>query len=469
MRVSAFLALLFLLLAFQTLSVWAAPQALQSLIDATPVGGVLRLAPGEYAAPVVISRSITLDGIGRAVLCGDGRSTVLTLRTNGATVKGLTLTGSGESHDRMDAGILVQGDGNRIENNVLEDVFFGIHVKQGNDNRIIGNRITGKDLPLGLRGDGLRLWNSRRNLIQGNRIQRVRDLTFANSPENTIVGNTLKDGRQAMEFIFSPDSRVEDNDLEQVGSGIVVLYSPRLRIRGNRIAHAWDGGGSGLAFKESGDALVENNRVIHCAVGLSANSPLGDASILTIKGNDFAHNVTGLYFYGEAGGHRILANRFEHNFIQVGVSAVGVGSANVWRDNYWSDYQGFDHDGDGIGDTPHEIYLYADRIWMETPMASFFRGSPALELLDFLERLAPFSSPAMILRDPRPKMRREQQEDGVRPYRNSDRRGLCQTVRKSPILPRHILGVVAGVFGGLCEIPLLSFPSSEATCHRKLH
>jgi hypothetical protein len=29
---------------------------------------------------------------------------------------------------------------------------------------------------------------------------------------------------------------------------------------------------------------------------------------------------------------------------------------------------------------------------METPMATFFRNSPVLEMLDFLERLAPFST-----------------------------------------------------------------------------
>ena len=33
-----------------------------------------------------------------------------------------------------------------------------------------------------------------------------------------------------------------------------------------------------------------------------------------------------------------------------------------------------------------------------------FANSPALELLDFLERLAPFSSPSLILRDPAPRM-----------------------------------------------------------------
>ncbi len=46
-----------------------------------------------------------------------------------------------------------------------------------------------------------------------------------------------------------------------------------------------------------------------------------------------------------------------------------------------------------------------DRIWMEAPMATFFRISPVLELLDFLERLAPFSTPHRVLQDPVPKIR----------------------------------------------------------------
>jgi nitrous oxidase accessory protein len=41
---------------------------------------------------------------------------------------------------------------------------------------------------------------------------------------------------------------------------------------------------------------------------------------------------------------------------------------------------------------------------METPAARFFRNSPVLELLDFLERLAPFSAPSLILRDPAPRI-----------------------------------------------------------------
>ncbi|RLJ68165.1 nitrous oxide reductase family maturation protein NosD [Sulfurisoma sediminicola] len=396
---------LFWLMFFCALPALAAPQPLQALIDATPAGGTLRLAPGRYAGPVVIARPMTLDGQGKARIDGSGRGTVLAVRAGGVTVRGLTVAGSGESHDSIDAGILIEGDDNLIESNTLEDVLFGLHVRQGNRNRILHNRVTGKDKPLGLRGDAIRLWNSRHNLIEGNVFERARDLTFANSPDNRIAGNRFHDGRYGMHIVFSPRLVVEGNRLEHTGTGIIVLYSPDLTVRGNLVAHAMAGGGGGVVFKESDDALVENNEIIHCAVGLQVDAPPQPIGVLTVRGNRFAHNVIGAFFYGESGGHRFEHNRFEHNLTQVGVSAVGTGSANVWRGNTWSDYQGFDRDHDGIGDTPHEIWLFADRIWMETPMTAFFRNSPALELLDFLERLAPFSTPHLLLRDAAPRMR----------------------------------------------------------------
>lgn len=383
----------------------AAPP-LQPLIDATPPGGVLRPAPGTYAGPSSITKPMTLDGGGKVVVEGNGKGTVLTLTASGAVLRGLRLVHSGDSHDGVDAGLLVEGDDNLVEDNAVDDVLFGIHVRQGNRNRIMGNRVTGRPAPRGQRGDGLRLWYSRHNRIERNAFRTVRDLTFANSPDNLILGNTLADGRYGMHIVFSPRARVEDNHLSDTDAGIAVLYSPDLTVRGNTIAHALDGGGAGITFKDSGSALVENNDVLHCATGLSANAPLNAEAVLTVRNNRFAHNIVGMYFYGEKGGHRITGNRFENNLTQVAVSAAGVGEANLWLGNAWSDYQGFDRDHDGIGDTPHEIWLYTDRIWMETPRAKFFANSPALELLDLLERLAPFASPSLILRDTAPRMMR---------------------------------------------------------------
>ena len=383
----------------------AAATLLQPLLDATPAGTTLRLAPGTYAGPAVIRQPMVLEGDGKAAIVGSGRGTVLSVAANGVTLRGLRIRGSGESHDGVDAGILLEGDEHRVEDNELEDVLFGIHLKQVNRSRIAGNRVTGKPLDLGMRGDAIRLWYSQNNLVEGNRFRRARDLTFANSADNRVVGNSFDDGRYGMHVIFSPRMLIERNRLENTGTGIIVLYSPDLVVRGNHVAHALTGGGGGIVFKESKDALVEGNEVLHCAVGLRVDAPPEFVGKLTVRNNRFAHNIIGLFFYGEEGGHQFFDNRFESNLTTVGISAPGAGAANVWRGNYWDDYQGFDRDGDGIGDTPHEIHLYSDRIWMETPMATFFRNSPALELLDFLERLAPFATPHLVLRDPKPRMR----------------------------------------------------------------
>jgi len=383
----------------------AAPVALQPLIDATSAGGTLRLAPGTYTGPASISRPLTLEGGRQAIIVGDGRSTVLSVAANGVTIRGLRLTGSGDSHDRIDAGILLEGNDHLVEDNEIDDVLFGIHLKQVNRSRVAGNRVTGKKLDQGMRGDAIRLWYSQHNVIEGNRFTRARDLTFANSADNRIIGNHFTDGRYGMHVIFSPRLLIENNRLSDTGTGIIVLYSPDLVLRGNRVAHALTGGGGGIVFKESNDALVEDNEVLHCSVGLRVDAPPESVGKLTVRNNRFAHNIVGMFFYGEEGGHRFFDNRFENNLNTVAISAPGAGSANVWRRNYWDDYQGFDRDGDGIGDTPHEVYLFADRIWMETPMATFFRNSPVFEMLDFLERLAPFSTPHLVLQDPQPRMK----------------------------------------------------------------
>ncbi len=378
---------------------------LQPLIDATPSGATLHLAPGNYAGPATISRPLTIEGGGQATIIGDGRSTVLSVSGRHVTLRGLRLAGSGESHDRIDAGILLEGDEHRVENNEIEDTLFGVHLKQVNASRIVGNRVTGKNLPPGLRGDAIRLWYSRDNVIVGNRFRRARDLTLTNSPDNRISDNQFSDGRYGMQIIFSPRLRVENNRISGTSTGIVVLYSPNLILRGNYIAHALSGGGGGIVFKESNDALVENNEVLHCSVGLKVDAPPQAEGTLVVRNNRFAHNIIGAFFYGEDGGHRFIDNRFEKNLTAVAISAAGTARANVWRGNFWDEYQGFDRDGNGIGDTPYEAYLFADRIWMETPMATFFRNSPAFELLDFLERLAPFSLPYRVFQDAQPRMR----------------------------------------------------------------
>jgi nitrous oxidase accessory protein len=169
------------------------------------------------------------------------------------------------------------------------------------------------------------------------------------------------------------------------------------------ISHSVGATGMGIGFKEASDSIVEGNDVVYCGIGISSDlSPFQPDSTITIKDNRIAYNGVGIAFSGEKEGTTIEGNVFEGNIDQVSQAGGGTSMNNTWRGNYWDDYQGFDRNRDGRGDTPYELYAFSDRIWMETPSARFFKNAPLMEALDFLERLAPFSAPELILRDEAP-------------------------------------------------------------------
>ncbi len=376
---------------------------LQAQVDATPSGGTLRLLPGIYAGPVLLSRPIVLDGGGKAIIDGGGKRSVLQVNTGDAVVRGLILRNTGNSHDQMDSAVAIQGNNNRVEDNVIENALFGIVLKQSNHNLIRRNHIRSKAAGVSMRGESVRLWNSIDNRIEDNDIADARDFTLMNSPNNHVSGNSIRGSRYGMHLIFSPNCHIEGNRLTSNATGIVVLNSDYITIRGNTLQHTADIGGACIAIKKSTEILAEGNQIVHCGTGILSDSPVGDMNRVVFRNNRVAHSTTGVQLYGERGGHIFENNRFEKNLVQVMMSGSGDALLNRWHGNYWDDYQGFDLNHDGVGDTPHEIYVYADRIWIETPAARFFSNSPALELLDFLERLAPFSAPDLILRDPKPR------------------------------------------------------------------
>lgn len=377
---------------------------LQLYLKLTPPGGVLKLEPGTYSGPAIIDSPITIDGGGKVTIDGGGDGTVVSVKADNVTLRGLHITNSGDSHDQTDAGILLEANDVRIEDNVIDDVLFGIQLRKAHDNTIRGNRIFSRPTSLTLRGEGLRLWYSSENLIEDNQFEQVRDLYITNSPDNRFIGNTIHDSRVAMEFVFSPGNLVERNDISENGRGIVIVYSNEIVLRDNQLHHMRAFAGAALSLKESSQVLIEGNEILHCTVGVTANSPIHPENIFRMQGNRFAYNDIALYFYGEKGGHIIHDNSFEQNIRQIAVSSPTSALAHDWAGNQWDDYRGFDLDGNGFGDQPYDVYLYSDRIWMDRPMTRFFRGSPIMEALDFVERLTAYSTPKLILRDPTPRM-----------------------------------------------------------------
>jgi nitrous oxidase accessory protein len=399
---------------FLPISALAEYPPLQPLVDAAGDNEILVPPPGIYSGPVYLERSLTIDGQGHVTIDAGGKGSVIYIDTDGVTIKNLRLTGSGESHNDIDAGVQVRGNFNVIKDNIIDDCLFGVDLQQSEHNIIRRNRISSKDFDLGQRGDAVRLWYSFHNKVEDNVVTNARDMVVWYSGNNRFTGNSSSNSRYSLHFMYSEFNLVENNRFVNNTVGIFLMYSDGVVVRNNHIAHATGPTGVGIGFKETSDLTIEGNKVLYCAYGLYLDvSPYQPDTINRFENNLIAYNGIGVRFLNDWDGNHFKNNQFAGNLTQVLVSGGRSANRNVWEGNYWSDYQGFDQDGDGIGDTPHELYAYADRLWRDVPYAQFYKGSPILEVLDFLERLAPFTQPDLVVRDDRPRMQKLDQSTGA--------------------------------------------------------
>ena len=393
-------------LARRSARIWKLP-AFQPLVDAAPPGSVLTPPAGSYAGPVRVTKPLIIDGRGQVSIDAGGKGSVFALVTDGATLRGLRLTGSGDSYDTDDSCLDVRGNGNVIEDLRIDDCLFGIDLKQSNDSVVRGNHIRSKPLEVAMRGDAIRLWYSSRNLVEGNDISDSRDVVAWYSDHNIFRGNTSRRSRYSLHFMFSNDSLVENNRFYDNTVGIYLMYTERVDVRHNLVSHANGVAGMALGFKESSNSDIEGNDFIYCAVGVGSDlSPFQPGSSIRFHNNRFAYNGIAVHFTSELGGNDFTDNVFEGNLSDVVQSGRGHAGLNRWHGNYFDSYLGFDRNHDGIGDTPHAEYAYADRIWIEIPTARFFMLTPVMELLDFLERLAPLTNPELQALDQQPRFTR---------------------------------------------------------------
>ncbi len=377
----------------------------QALVDAAAVDSTLRAPAGRYAGPVVVDKPLIIDGSNGVTIDAGGKGSVIVLNTDGATLRNLRLVNSGNSHNDIDAAVQVRGNFNHVTDNEIDDCLFGVDLQQSEFNVVRGNRIRSKDVDLGVRGDAIRLWYSFDNRVEDNVISRSRDVVVWYSKDNVISGNRSSGGRYSLHFMYSQYNRVENNDFRGNSVGIFLMYSDSVTIRGNHISHAVGAAGVGIGFKETSDVDIIDNEILYSATGLHLDvSPYQPDTTNRIRGNLIAYNGIGIQFLNDWRGNVFSDNLLKGNLTQVAVLGGDTARRNDWAGNYWDDYAGFDRDGDGVGDTPYDKYAYADRLWMDVPSARFFKGTPMLEVLDFLERLAPFSAPALLLRDEAPLM-----------------------------------------------------------------
>src|SRR3989304_3639033 len=153
-------------------------------------GDRILVSAGTYTGDIVLDRPLALKGIGDPVLRGTGKRTVVTVLADGCTIEGFVIEHCGNELQQDHSGILLKSNNNRVEENVLRDILFGIYLFHSNKNTIRNNLISGrKELEEGGRGSGIHLYASPDNLIEGNAISAARDGFYIQNSDGNSIRN----------------------------------------------------------------------------------------------------------------------------------------------------------------------------------------------------------------------------------------------------------------------------------------
>lgn len=377
---------------------------IQGAIANAQPGDVVVVQPGVYEGNLALDKTVKLIGVGRPLIRGTGAGSIITMRAPDCVLQGFRIEHSGGSLIDEDSGILLHSSGNRVTGNELRDVLFGIYFYQSNDNVVRGNTVHGrKQLEQGERGAGLHFWNCLRNTIEGNTISGTRDgMYLQNASDSAIRHNRISDVRYGLHYMYSNDNIFEDNVFENNVAGAAIMYSTRIQLRRNQFLHNRGFSSFGILFQDSTAIVVEQNIIADNGAGVFAEALRGSRFRRNlISGNDIA-----LEMFASADGNEFSENNFIANLTPIHV--VGRTTASRWtsdgRGNYWSEYDGYDLDGDGIGDVPFHIQNLYEKLEGNHPRLRLYFQSPAAQALIAAERAFPIMRTAAET-DLRPLMR----------------------------------------------------------------
>ena len=380
------------------------------MIADAPEGSTVSVPAGVYREHIRITKPVTVVGIGRPVIDGGGSGDIIEITAPDVTFRGFCVRNTGIDLDKENAAIRAIAPRATIEDNILENILFGIDLREAPSSIVRNNRIGGKRLDIARRGDGLRLWESDHTLIEGNAIHDGRDAILWYSTGVTVRGNTSDACRYGLHLMYSDDVVIEDNRLTRNSVGIYLMYSTGVELRRNTLINNRGPSGYGIGLKETDRFSVVNNLIIGNRVGIYIDgSPFTRAQPGVITRNSLAFNDIGITFLPSAKGNEIFENNFIDNIDQVAVAGRGNLSANAFwkgdRGNFWTDYTGYDQNADGIGDFMHESQTLFENMMDKEPSLRLFLFSPAQQAIEFVGRALPAVRPEPKFTDEVPLMR----------------------------------------------------------------
>ncbi|HPR66329.1 MAG TPA: NosD domain-containing protein, partial [Methanothrix sp.] len=285
---------------------------IQAAIDAADPGDTIEVPSGTYRENVNVNKELTLRGVdtgaGLPVVDAGGNGSAITLSANGSNLEGFNVKNSA---NYPNAGIKVDSHGNSVTGNIANgNPGPGISLQSSSSNNVTSNTASNN-------GFGIQLGSSSGNTISGNMVTGsvAYGIFLGTSSSNTISNNTANGNTFGIWLDSSSSNTISNNTVSTNGGDGIFLISSS----GNTITHntASDNGDHGINLASS------NGNTIYLNTFENTNNAISDSandwnSTTSVTWKHDGRNLTGL---------------------------LG---------NVWSDYDGFDCDGDGVGDMPYD-------------------------------------------------------------------------------------------------------------------
>ncbi len=370
-------------------------KTLKKAIEIAKDKDTILLQAGIYKeGSLLLTKQITIIGQKNPVLDGENKYEILLISGKYITVKGITFRNAGYSAMNDFAAIkLLDCSNTTIENNIILNSYFAIHISNTSYAVVRNNRIAGTPGSEQLTGNGIHFWKSNHATIENNHVQGHRDGIYFEFVTESLIRNNLseKNIRYGLHFMFSNDDSYQQNTFRNNGAGVAVMYSKKVTMQGNHFEQNWGPSAYGLLLKDISDSYIIHNTFFKNTVGIH----LEGTSRIDIKENIFKENGWALKVQASCENNNFHHNNFTGNSFDVGTN--GSISLNNFYNNYWDHYEGYDINKDGFGDIAyHPVSMYS-MIVEQNPYALMLFRSFTVQLLDKAERAIPSLTPENLI------------------------------------------------------------------------